>query len=208
MAAGARRRRGWSRRQVLALAGAPFVLAVPAAGQQAGSILVVSRKHLLNDTKHARALLEAEKRLTAEIQARIDETKRALTAKEQELARLRSTLPRDEFEARTAAFDRRVRRERREAQRQAAVLQTVFRAERVQLEEALAGILEQVRAERGASVILNEEETMAADPAVDITDEVIARFNATVPPPDVPDLQTILSRARTIEEDGNGSGGQ
>ena len=191
---------------MLALAGAPAVLATTAAGQVTADILVVSRTRLLNDTKHARALLEAEKRLTAEIQARIDATKRALTAEEQELARLRSTLPRDEFEARTAAFDRRVRQERREAQRQAAVLQTVFRAERVELQEALATVLEQVRAERGASIILNEEQAMAADPAIDITDEVIERFDETVPPPEIPDLQTILSRAREGEEAGGNSG--
>ncbi len=191
---------------MLALAGAPAMLATTAAGQATADILVVSRTRLLNDTKHARALLEAEKRLTAEIQARIDATKRALAAEEQELARLRSTLPRDEFETRTAAFDRRVRRERREAQRQAAVLQTVFRAERVELQETLAAVLEQIRAERGASVILNEEQAMAADPAIDITDEVIARFDKTVPPPDIPDLQTILSRASESEEEGGGSG--
>ena len=203
MAAGEGSPDRWSRRRALALAAVPLALALPAAGQERQPILIVSRKRLLNETANARALLAAEKRLTAELQARIDETKRELAAEEQELARLRATLPREEFEARTAAFDRRVRRERREAQRQAAALQTAFRAERVDLLEALGRTLEAVRAERGASLILNEEQAMAVDPALDITDTVIRRFDASVPPPTIPNLESILAGA---EEEGGEDG--
>jgi len=162
MASGAASPRLWTRRRTLLLASLPLLLAAPAAGQRREPILVVSRKRLLNETRHARArllnetrharaLLEAEQRLTSELQARIDATKRELAEEEQELARLRATLPREEFEARTSAFDRKVRRERREAQRQAAALQTAFRDERVKLVAALDRVLEQVRAARGAS---------------------------------------------------------
>ncbi len=209
MTAGAGGSRAWTRRRVFALAAMPLLLPSAASAQQDGQILIVSRKRLLNETRHARALLEAEKRLTAELQSRIDNTKRELADEEQELARLRSTLPREDFEARTASFDRRVRRERREAQRQAAALQTAFRAERVKLLEALNAMLEQVRAERGASLILNEEQAMAVDPAIDITDAVIKRFDATVPPSEIPDLQGILSRAgEAADEDGGEAGFQ
>jgi outer membrane protein len=166
-----------------------------ARGQERAPILVVSRKRLLNDTRHARALLEAEQRMTAELQARVDATKRALTEEEEELARLRATLPSDAFAARTTAFDRKVRRERREAQRQAAALQNAFRAERVKLLEAIEGILDEVRAERGAGLILDEDDALAADPALDITDAVIARFEASVPLPEIPDLEALLAGA-------------
>ena len=208
MGAGTARSGGWTRRAALAVAALPLLLAFPAQAQQPSGVLVVSRKRLLNETSHARALVEAEKKLTAELQSRIDETKRELAAEEQELARLRSTLPRDEFEARTSAFDRRVRRERREAQRQAAALQTAFRAERVKLLEALHTVLEQVRAERGASVILNEEQVMAVDPATDITDAVIERFDATTSPAEVPTLEEVLSRAAEKSEEGSKTGFQ
>lgn len=186
----------WTRRRTLALAALPLAAApaLSARAQQA-AVLTVSRQRLLNETRYARDLVEAEQRMTAELQARIDTTKRELADREQELARLRATLPRDEFEALTSAFDRRVRRERREAQRQAAVLQSAFRAERVKLLEFLGGFLERIRAERGASVILNRDDAIAADPALDITDEVIARFNQVVRPPEIPDLDSILARS-------------
>ena len=154
-------------------------------------ILLVARKRLLNDTAHARALLKAEIELTSELQLQIDAIKAELNAEEQELARLRPTLDREVFAARVAAFDRMVRRQRRAAQKYAATLQNAFRAERLKLVEALGPLLEEVREVHGASVILNSDQVLASDLALDVTDEVIARFNATVPPPVVPGLDLL-----------------
>ncbi len=183
----------WTRRKAIALAvlGLGLGLGLGRATADEAAILMVSRKRLLNDTAHARALLKAEIELTAELQRRIDAIKAELTAEEQELTRLRPTLDREVFAARVAAFDRNVRRQRRAAQKQAAALQNAFRAERLKLVEALDPLLEEVREANGASAILNSDQVLASDPALDVTDEVIARFNATVPPPVVPDLEVI-----------------
>ncbi len=183
----------WTRRKAIALAvlGLGLGLGLGRATADEAAILMVSRKRLLNDTTHARALLKAEIELTAELQRRIDAIKAELTAEEQELTRLRPTLDREVFAARVAAFDRNVRRQRRAAQKQAAALQSAFRAERLKLVEALDPLLEEVREANGASAILNSDQVLASDPALDVTDEVIARFNATVPPPVVPDLEVI-----------------
>lgn len=182
----------WPRRRVLALAALALVPGA-ALAQQAPAVLAVSRRRLLNETAYASALVEAERRMTARLQSRIDETKRQLAEEEEELARLRTTLPREEFEARTAAFDRRVRSERREAQRQAAALQNAFRGERVKYLDILDAFLGRLRAERGARLILNADDALAVDPAIDITDDVIAAFDRAVPPPEIPDLDTFLA---------------
>ena len=192
--------KSWTRRKAIALAGLPLGLGM-GLGQGLGpsraaadqpAILIVSRKRLLNDTAHARALLKAEIELTAEVQRWVDAVKAELTAEEQELARLRPTLDREAFDARVAAFDRKVRRQRREAQQHAATLQNAFRAERLKLVEALGPLLEEVRTAHGASVILNSDQALTSDPALDVTDEVIARFDATVPPPAIPDLGSLV----------------
>ena len=185
----------WTRRRTIVLAvsalglGQGLGLGRAAAGEAV--ILIVSRKRLLNDTAHARALLKAEIELTSELQLQIDAIKAELNAEEQELARLRPTLDREVFAARVAAFDRKVRRQRRAAQKYAAALQNAFRAERLKLVEALGPLLEEVREVHGASVILNSDQVLASDLALDVTDEVIARFNATVPPPVVPGLDLL-----------------
>jgi len=185
----------WTRRRTIALAmlglGLGQVLGRGRAAADESVIIVVSRKRLLNDTAHARDLLKAETQLTAELQLRVDAIKAELTLEEQDLARLRPTLDREVFAARVEAFDRRVRRQRRAAQKHAAALQNAFRAERLKLVEALGPLLEEVRRAHGASVVLNSEQVLTSDPALDVTDEVIALFNATVGPPVVPDLDLL-----------------
>jgi Skp family chaperone for outer membrane proteins len=195
----------WTRRRTIALAVLGLGLG-PFSGPEPGraaadeaAIFIVSRNRLLNDTAHARALLKAETELTAELQLQIDAIKAELTAEEQELARLRPTLDREVFATRVAAFDRNVRRQRRAAQKHAAALQNAFRAERLKLVEALAPLLEEVREARGASAILNSDQVLASDPALDITDEVIARFNATVPPPVLPGLGPLAPAPRPVQ---------
>ena len=126
----------------MASSGSGLFLAHTAAAEP--TILLVSRKRLLNETIHAKALLKAEIELTAELQRRVDAIKAGLTAEEQELTRLRPTLGREEFDARVAQFDNDVRRQRRQAQRYAAALQNVFRAERLKLVQALDPLLDRV----------------------------------------------------------------
>jgi Skp family chaperone for outer membrane proteins len=187
--------RHWTRRRTIALAvlalGHGLGLGRGRAAADEAAILIVSRKRLLNDTAHARALLKAEVELTAELQLQVDAIKAELTAEEQELTRLRPTLDREVFAARVAAFDIKVRRQRRAAQKHAAALQNAFRAERLKLVEALGPLLEEVREAHGASVILNSDQVLTSDPALDVTDEVIDRFNATMPPPVIPGLDLL-----------------
>lgn len=183
--------RPWTRRMAIALAVVPLGVGLRQASAGDTAIIVVSRKRLLNETDHARSLLEAEIELTAGLQRRVDAIKAELNAEEQELTRLRPTLERELFDERVAAFDRRIRSERRHAQLQAATLQNAFRVERLKLVEALGPLLEQIRVAHGASVILNVDQMLASDPALDVTDEVIARFNADVAPPIIPDLDAL-----------------
>jgi Skp family chaperone for outer membrane proteins len=178
----------WSRRAVFGLALLPLGRGL-AWGQEA--VLIVSRKRLLNETEPARNLLKAEIDLTAALQHQVDQIKARLTAEEQELARLRPTLQREAFDARVAEFDKTVRQVRRQTQRRAAALQNAFRDLRLQFVKALGPVLEEVRVARGALVILNADQILLADPAVDVTSEVIARINATVPTPPIPTLEQL-----------------
>ncbi|MHA1527862.1 MAG: OmpH family outer membrane protein [Alphaproteobacteria bacterium] len=181
----------WTRRRTIALVVLSLGLGQGRAAADGATILIVSRQRLLNDTTHARTLLKAEAELTAQLQLRVDAIKAELTAEEKELARLRPTLDREVFAARVAAFDRQLRSQRRAAQKHSAALQNAFRAERLKLVQALGPLLEEVREAHGASVVLNSDQVLASDPALDVTDEVIARFNATVPPPVIPGLDLL-----------------
>lgn len=153
-------------------------------------MLVVSRDRVLREVTAARQLRDAEQTLTGQLQAQVDRTKEALAAEELELARLRATLPEGEFTDRVRRFDRRMRLARRLTQERAASLQRAFQQARQSVVDALPPLLEAIRTERGAEVILNADQVLAADGAVDVTELVIARYNATVTPPPVPEIDT------------------
>lgn len=162
--------------------GGRLSLAAPAVAQSTG-ILVVSRGRVLEEASAARRLAESERAATDALQREIDAVKVKLNAEEEELTRLRATLPREEFEPRVAAFDQSVREERRRAQSLAASLQRAYRDARRQLVEALGPILEEVRLERGALAVIDAESVLAVDPAIDVTPRVIELYDQKVSVP-------------------------
>lgn len=156
--------------------------------QPASDIVVVSRERILREAKAARRLREAEERMTAQLQAQIDETKEQFAEEEEELTRLRGELPGPEFEARVADFDQRVRLARRVAQERAAILQKGFQDARAAIVAALPSLMERLRVEAGARVVVNADQTLAADADIDLTDRAITLFDAEGPSPDIPKL--------------------
>lgn len=181
----------------------PAIRAVPTSAQEGVPVLVVSRQKVLQNTEAGKTLREAETRLTDALEERIAAAKQALEEQESELARLRGKLSPDAFRERTAAFDRRVRTTRREAQRQAARLQKLFRTKRKSLARSLAPILIEVLKEHGSDIVVDADSILVARPGVDITDEVIARFDATVPPPEF----DIGDPAPILPDEASGDGG-
>jgi len=179
-----------SRRRLL-LAGAGFgaalvIGAVPALAE--GGIIILSRERLLREAAASRQLAEAEAALTEQLQTQIDTTKEALAEEEEELARIRGQLSEAEFEARGADFDRRVRQARRVAQERAAILQTEFQEARAAVLGYLPELIERLREETGASLVLDAEQVLARDDAIDVTDRAIALFDSEGPAPEVPEL--------------------
>ena len=151
-------------------------------------IFVISRERVLRDTAAARELRQAESRLTAQLQRQIQEAKDQLSKEEIALARDRAELSAEDFELRAADFDRRVRRSRRIAQERANLLQTGFKDARARIVAALPPLLEQVRIEVGARIILDADQVITADPTLDLTDKLINLVDQEVPRAEIPDI--------------------
>jgi Skp family chaperone for outer membrane proteins len=182
-----------SRRSFLVAAAAAVAFGCQAAtAQPASDVVVVSRERILREASAARRLRVAEEQTTAQLQGQIDDTKVQFAEEEEELTRLRAELPAAEFEARVADFDQRVRLARRVAQERAAILQKDFQDARAAIVAALPSIMERLRVEAGARVVVNADQVLAADVAIDLTDRAIALFDAEGPSPDIPELD--LSR--------------
>lgn len=167
-----------------------------------GPIFVISRERLLHEAKSAKRLHEAETAMTDQLQSLIDRTKEQFSAEEEELTRLRATLPSDQFDARVSEFDQRVRQARRTAQERAAELQKGFQDARAAIVGALPALMERLRTEAGASAILNAEQALAYDPAIDLTERAIELFDAEGPSPAPPAID--LSQPLSADQSGPG----
>ncbi|MEL6767600.1 MAG: OmpH family outer membrane protein [Pseudomonadota bacterium] len=174
---------------------APRAPAQEEATDRPPMILIVNRSRVLAESAAARALATSERELSAQLQDEVDRVQAELAAEEEDLARVRGTLPRDAFEARADIFRERVQRERRTAQARAAAIDKAFRDARRELVARLQPILEEVRRRKGADVIINAEGVLAARTEADVTSEVLLVFDARVPPPQISLPEVVLPEA-------------
>lgn len=195
-----------ARRRLLlgGLAAALTLAALPGTALAQAAVVVVSRDRVLRESAASARLRDAEAEMTERLQRQIDSTKAQLAAEEEELARLRGELPDDQFEARISDFDERVRQARRGAQERAALLQKGFQDARALIAAALPPLLERLRVEVGAAAVLNADQVLALDPALDLTDRAIALLDASGPAPAPPqiDLTTPLFQRQPAEAPG------
>ncbi|WP_072748371.1 OmpH family outer membrane protein [Oceanicella actignis] len=158
----------------------PPAASAPGAARAAPLILYVDPDRVIEASAPAAALRRQEAELRARLEAQLARVKAELEAEELELSKLRDTLARDEFNARALAFDRRVRRERAAAQERGAMFVRFVNEARAALASALPRVIEALRRERGAAFVLNAGAALAADPALDATDEAVRRFDAAM----------------------------
>lgn len=178
---------------------------LPAWAQQL-DIIVISRERLLREVNAAQTLASAEQTYTAELQKQIDTFREVLSQEEAEIARLRAELATDDLNQRIADFDRRLRQGRRISQERAAELQAGFQRSRARIVASLPRILEILRQETGAQFVLNAEQVLAADPALDMTARAIELYNAEGPPAELPAIDLTLPIPDELGPDGGETG--
>lgn len=172
-----------SRRGALLGALGALALGAPAVGQAdraAPPLLVVDRAKLLENTAAVIELSRTEAHLRAAVEARLERVKTELEAEERALTDARAAMDPDEFARRGAAFDQRVRRERRGAQERGAQLLKFIDDARGALSARLPAVLEELREARGAVAILDAAAAAAYDADVDVTAEAVALFDRTL----------------------------
>ncbi len=173
-------------------------LAGPALSQAAGSaaqdaskaqiaIIVVDRDRVLRDSVPAQRLAAREQAERIELGRELDQLRADLEAEEAEIAKLRETGTKEDFEARVRLFDQRVREARQTSQQKGEALQTRFATERRSLAAALDPVLFDVMNEHGAVLVLDARNVIASRSGANVTEEVIERFDAradSIFPPD------------------------
>lgn len=163
--------------------------ALPSAAQTSDSnrqngsdrVLVVSLETVLTQASAAQQIQAQANVLQQSLSDEIQEAQTALRAEELELTTLRETLDPAVFEERVAEFRARVSSLRRESSRRGSEIQRAVLAARRSLREALTPILQRIRRERGADILLERGSVIDADPSLDITQQAIAELDRAAP---------------------------
>mgnify|MGYP001812811199 FL=1 len=143
-------------------------------------ILTIDQDRLFQETRLGARSAEAIETEVATLAAENAQIESDLVRREQELTERRPTLPPAEFRALADAFDVDVQLIRDAQDEKARELTRLRDVARQTFFNDVAGIISDIVRERGALVVLDRRDVFLSADRIDITDEAIARVNATV----------------------------
>ncbi|MDP3196444.1 OmpH family outer membrane protein [Tabrizicola sp.] len=172
----------------LAVAGLVLLAATSQAQEGPAPLLTLDQDRFFVESDFGRAAVERERGETAALEQENKRIEAELVAEEQALTDQRGSLSPEEFTERATAFDEKVERIRAEQDAKAQALVARRDAERKEFLQLAGPILGELLGERKATAILEKGLVIVALSAIDITDEAIAKLNATLakPPTDLP----------------------
>ena len=171
---------------VFAAALAAGTLLVPAAAHaQRGGILIVDTDRVLSDCTACRAANGQLQQREAAIRSRAQTLNQQLATEGKPLQdayeALRGRQPDAALQQRITAFETKQRNAQQEIGNSQRTLQSTATHVQQQIGTRLISIVEQVRARRGAAIVVAKNNTIANDTAVDVTSEVLTALNQQLP---------------------------
>ena len=167
---------------------APVVSDAPVApGLSLAPILTLDQERFFLESDFGRAVLERERKATAELEQENKRIEADLVAEEQTLTEQRKTLSAKDFTAKADAFDAKVERIRAEQDAKAQALTEGRDKDRKVFLQAAVPVLGALLGEKQATAIFDKKQVIVALSVVDITGEAIEKVNsALASPPDAP----------------------
>jgi len=175
-----------------------MVWATPAAAQLApgpdGEVRTLDQERLFQDSRFGQRVAEELDAASRELAAENRRIESELADEERELSEKRGELEPSEFRELADEFDARVTEIRRTQEEKSRAISRRGEAEQQRFFEAALPILGELLEEHGVAAILDDRAVILSSPRFDITDEAIARLDATlgageaVDDADLPDL--------------------
>ncbi len=125
-----------------------------------------------------KAKLEAKRKA---IQADIDKTEKQLKAEQDQLNVQRPTLPPEEFQKKTADFQAKVQKYRKDAEAKKQELDKSYNDSVKQMMATLQKVITDVATKSKLTLVLNRSTVILSAEAWDITDTVLKEFNKALP---------------------------
>lgn len=159
-----------------------FTLAfAPASMAAAQKIAVVNIQQIMKDSTAAKSVREQLENKQKAYQAEITKKEEALKAEDKELGKQRSVLSKEAFEKKAAAFRKKATNMQKDVQSRKAMLDKGFQTALTDIQQAVTSIIADLAKEKGFQVAVPTSQILYADPATDISDDVLKQLNKKLP---------------------------
>ncbi|WP_159107139.1 OmpH family outer membrane protein [Azospirillum sp. B4] len=168
---------------------APTKAAAPRPAAEAGqqpkpvtTIAVVDVQFLLEKCSAMQSVKQQDSVQTQKFQAELSQQEQLLRQAEKELASQRTVLGQEAFDAKRKDFEQQVAEMQRRMQERRRQLDNAFSAASAQLRDSMVRVVGEVARESGFTLVIPRSNIIyMADDALDITNTVLLRLNATLP---------------------------
>lgn len=148
---------------------------------QAAGVAVLNIQQIMQQSSAAKSVKSVLENQQKSFQSEMANKEQALQAKEKELAGQRSVLAAEEFEKKVKEFRDQATNAQREVQAKKARLDKAFAEALAEIQKTVVSIVSEKAKEKGYDAVLPTSQLLYADPALDITDEVLAQLNKKLP---------------------------
>ncbi|MBY0500952.1 MAG: OmpH family outer membrane protein [Alphaproteobacteria bacterium] len=144
-------------------------------------VIGIVEQATLDKSEAIKSIVEQLEKKRAEIQKEMASYEKELKDKDKSLVDEQKTLSEKDFAAKRQAFEKRVREVQEKLEVRRAQMELAFEDAKKKVYEAFLKAAEEARKEAGANIIIYKETVVTADPAFDLTSNVLAKLNQALP---------------------------
>ncbi len=155
-----------------------------ASAQQTGSeviIAIVDVQKILEDSKASKTVQAALEKQRTSFQNDISQQENTLRTADQDLSRQRANLSPEDFEKKRLDLEQKAATLRRDVQAKRQQLDRMFQTSMNTIRTTLLQVIDEIAAERKATLVLSKNQVLLAAKEFDVTEEAMKRLNAKLP---------------------------
>lgn len=150
-------------------------------GPALANVCIYSDDRAVGSSSVGKAAASRMQQLRAQVTAELQAENTSIQTDASGLNAQKATLPADQFAAKAAPIQQRMQALEVKAQQRQRELEATGAEALQQVHQKIDGILRNIYQQRGCSILLNGESIYLANPAMDVTDAVVAQLNAAMP---------------------------
>lgn len=145
------------------------------------TVAVLNIQEIMRESLAAKAIRQKLESKQKSFQSELSQKEQELQEKERTLAKQRSVLTGEEFEKRVKDFRAQATKAQRDVQTKKAKLDKAFAEALASIQKSVTSIVADMAKEKKFSVVMPTSQLLYADPALDITDQVLTELNKRLP---------------------------